>query len=324
MNKNERPNRPIIKYHGGKWRLGKWIVPILEEIQHDLYCEPFGGSAAVLLQKERSLMEVWNDMSWDLHNFFTVLREAPEQLVWAIQNTPYSYSEWQYASSIGAYFAKLENSDETGSPRKIKVHGTSRGVFDHINNLERARLFYIRCQMSIMGEGVINAGFRRQKMYSRGISGKSSMKPASLSFMETEHIWQTVDRLRGVVLENAPASDIISLYDKPETLFYVDPPYLGTTRARRVAYHHELVSKADHIDLLVLLETLNSMVVLSGYPSELYKTHLERKGWRRLDHQARINGAGQRIESLWLNRKTQERLEQAKKEKAKVSARRLL
>jgi DNA adenine methylase len=310
--------RALLKWHGSKFRLAKpWIIPNIPS--HDLFCEPFGGSGSVTLLKERSRLEVWNDLNWDLHNFMMMLRTSPEHLIWAIQNTPYSYSEWQYASSAGEYFAMLEARAKKGSPPKINEN---LSVFEHMNGIERARLFYVRCQMSIMGEGVVGNGFRRQKKYSRGKSGKSSMKPAALSWMETDHILEYAKRFKGVVLENAQASDVMQVYDSPETCFYVDPPYLGHSRRRTAAYAHELVSTADHTELLTLVNSLTSMVLISGYRSDLYDSHLA--GWQRLDRQARINGPGEATESLWLNPQASERLERDKKNRQKLSPPRLL
>lgn len=310
--------RALIKWPGSKWRMAKWVIQNMPP--HDLYCEPYCGSAAVFFTKGRSLLEVLNDKNWDLHNFFLQLRERPDELIWAIKNTPYSYSEWEYAKSVGAYFALIENRAKRGSAPKIE---NPRMIFENMTGIERARLFYVRCQMSILGEAVVGDGFRRQKIYSRGKSGKSSMKPAAISWMETEHIMEFSRRLQGVTLENSEALDILTLYGKSAaTLFYVDPPYLGQTRSRRSWYLHEEVTKADHTELLEKLQSLNSMVLLAGYQSKLYDSKLI--GWERRDHEVRTNGGGKAVESLWLNQLAATTLEEAKKAHRDSSPPRLL
>jgi hypothetical protein len=89
-----------------------------------------------------------------------------------------------------------------------------------------------------------------------------------------------VERLRGVIIEQRPAADLLARYDRPDTLFYVDPPYLFSTRStKRVGndlchgYRHEL-DDAGHEALLDQLAAMRGMVVLSGYPSPLYDAKL--------------------------------------------------
>ena len=105
-------------------------------------------------------------------------------------------------------------------------------------------------------------------------------------------------RLRGVLIENRPAARIIEQQDHPDTLFYLDPPYLPTTRSRG-KYRHDLTT-AEHRALLEQLKTVQGMVVLSGYPSPLYDELLP--GWHRIDRQTRAeNSHRPRTECLWLN-----------------------
>ncbi|MBV6573885.1 DNA adenine methylase, partial [Acinetobacter baumannii] len=81
---------PLIRYHGGKFRLSDWIISFFPN--HNVYVEPFGGGASVLLNKEPSRVEVYNDLDDDVVNFFKVLRnkELAKQLAEAIYLTPYS------------------------------------------------------------------------------------------------------------------------------------------------------------------------------------------------------------------------------------------
>ncbi len=83
--------KPVVRMYGAKWRLAPWIVKHFPP--HHVYVEAFGGSAAVLLSKEPSPVEVYNDLDGEVVNFFRVLREQPEDLARAIAFTPYARSE---------------------------------------------------------------------------------------------------------------------------------------------------------------------------------------------------------------------------------------
>jgi DNA adenine methylase len=265
----DAPSRPALRYHGAKWLLAPWIIQHLPA--HELYCEPFGGSAAVLLRKERSLLECWNDLDGEVVNFFKVLRERPEKLIRAIELTPFAKVEWTLSS------------ERDQDP------------------VESARRFYIRSYMSIAGPTAQwNTGWRRQKVFSRGTGGESKMTPAALSFKNVEHLWTVASRLRGVQIECDDALAVVERYDTPETVFYLDPPYVAETRGRwkDKAYAEEM-DEEDHEKLAETLLAIEGMAVLSGYRSDLYDRLFA--GWKRIERPSRTNGSGSRTECLWLS-----------------------
>ena len=90
--------RPIVRYHGGKWRLASWILRHLP--QHRVYVEAFGGGASVLLQKPRSHAEVYNDLDGEIVNLFRVARDHGEALAVMCELTPFSRDE--FAAAYGA------------------------------------------------------------------------------------------------------------------------------------------------------------------------------------------------------------------------------
>lgn len=94
------------------------------------------------------------------------------------------------------------------------------------------------------------------------------------------------ERLAGVAIECRDWRDIIKLYDRPETFFYLDPPYLPKTR-RTGGYRHEL-SDPDHQDLVEALNRIQGKVMLSGYPSELYDS----LDWRKVEWDVTCAAAG--------------------------------
>ena len=94
------PARPALRWFGGKWRLGPWIVQHLPP--HAAYCEPYGGAASVLLRKPPARLETWNDLHGRLVSFFRVLRERPDELVRLLALTPYARQEYEQAREVAA------------------------------------------------------------------------------------------------------------------------------------------------------------------------------------------------------------------------------
>jgi DNA adenine methylase len=251
--------------------MAPWIIGFLPD--HDSYIEPYGGSAAVLLRKPRSPIEVYNDLDGDVVTFFRILRQQPEELIRAIYWTPYAYGEQQLS---------LEPTDD---------------------ELEQARRIYIRSHLTISGPTAQwNSGWRRQKVYSRGRAGNSRMKTAAMSFMEVEHLYQIAERLRGVTIESMDALALIAKYDNPRAAFYVDPPYVASSRTRwnASAYQHEMTDD-QHRELAAVLHACAGAVLLSGYDCELYQELYI--GWPRHTRDVRTNGNTDRMatETLWLN-----------------------
>lgn len=257
-----KPTRPVLRWHGGKWRLAPWIIQHLPP--HRVYVEPFGGAASVLLRKPRSYAEVYNDLDDDVVNLFRVLRsDRANELVTALRLTPFAETEFR-----GAYLAA-----------ECEV--------------ERARRMVIR---SFMGFGS-NAPHKLSGF--RANSNRSGTTPAHDWINYPDSLARVVERLRGVIVMHRDAVAVMRQHDGRETLHYVDPPYLPETRDAGGDYAHEM-NEADHVALLAALRDMEGAVVLSGYPAPLYDEALH--DWRRVECEALADGARKRTEVLWINR----------------------
>ena len=95
MKRRNGRKRIVFGWYGGKFSHLDWLLPLLPRGHH--YCEPFSGSAAVLLNREPSPVETYNDIDGDVVNFFRVLRDRGEALVRAIGLTPFSREEFHKA-----------------------------------------------------------------------------------------------------------------------------------------------------------------------------------------------------------------------------------
>jgi len=259
---NSHIKRPVLRWHGGKWMLAPWIISHFPA--HRIYVEPFGGAASVLVRKDRSYAEVYNDLDDDVVNLFRVLRSADARhLVTALELTPFSRLEFMEA------YAPCGDA------------------------VERARRLVIRSFMGFGSNGhARSTGFRAN-------SNRSGTTPAHDWVNYSKSLPALIDRLAGVIIEHRQAAEVIRQHDSDQTLFYVDPPYVFSTRSDLTRdYAHEM-SDADHVALAGVLHEVAGMVVLSGYPSPLYQELYGQ--WHRVERAALADGAAPRTEVLWMN-----------------------
>jgi DNA adenine methylase len=267
---------PILKYYGGKFRLGRWIISHFPVHEH--YVEPFGGGGSVLMQKPPSRVETYNDADGDVCNFFRVLRDRPDDLINRIRLTPWSRDE--YEACLRNFETSLDQSR------------AARLSFPDVD-LENARRLYVRLWMSRHAGTLSTASAWRRNKDRR--SPASDIRPASL--------YDAAKRLLPVQIENRDALQLMSEMDSPATLFYLDPPYVTGTRTNKKRYAYEL-DDAGHTAIARVARKVKGFVVLSGYACELYKALYEDHGWRRIDIVAMANGGVKRTESLWLSPRT--------------------
>lgn len=246
-----------MRYHGAKWRIAPWVIEHFP--RHRIYVEAFGGAAGVLLRKQRSYAEVWNDLDGEVVNFFRVLRdpESRARLVEAIELTPFARAEFE---------AAYEPATEP---------------------IERARRTAVRAQMGFGSAGATKyvTGFRSDMKRAHGTAAHDWQR-------YPEAVRRAGERFAGVLIENKTALEVMRDHDTPDTLHYCDPPYVHDTRSKRNAqpratYRHEMTDE-QHVELLEGVKRLQGLVIVSGYRSGLYDELL--RGWERRETVARISG----------------------------------
>lgn len=238
----------------------------------------------MLLRKPRSYAEVYNDVDGDAVNLFRVLRDqdAAEELKRALQLTPFAREEFN---------ASYEASGDM---------------------VERARRLVVRSFMGFGSNSHGSAANGHRSTGFRSLSSRSGTTPAHDWMNYPDALDATISRMRGVVVESRDALEVMAKHDGAETLHYVDPPYIHSTRApaekgglKKRMYAKEMTDD-DHSDLLDFICNLSGMVVLSGYAHDLYDRALA--GWERKEKATFADGARPRTEVLWLNKHCVEKL----------------
>ena len=206
-----------LSYIGGKNRLAKKIISMLPE--HIAYVEPFAGGAQVLFHKPPSNVEVINDLDFDVVNFFRVCQWHYEELV--------RYLRFCLASR------KLHELHVKTDPSSL-------------TDIQRAgRFFYL--QKNSFGGLIV-----KQK-YHYGVIQNPNYNPERIP----EILEQTHRRLARVQIESLPYEQILEKYDRPTTLFYLDPPYW-----RRNLYRFNF-SDQNFVDLERRLHNVKGRFILS-------------------------------------------------------------
>ena len=254
------------KYPGGKVRISSWVISHFP--RHKIYVEPFGGAAGVLLNKTPSPLEVYNDLNSDLVNFFRVLRdkEKAAELIRRLKLTPYAREEY------------------------YSVYPMPKD-----DDIERARALFVRTGMGIgihMAVSDSRTGF--------AADNKKIRKNAKVFVNSVEKMSDIAERFRSVVIECRDALELISRYDAPDTLWYLDPPYNCRYSFR---YRASVAQEA----MLGAFKKVSGYVVLSGYMSELYADELA--GWHIETRTNQTFGHKDKEECLWLSPRTWEVLQ---------------
>lgn len=258
-----------MRYHGGKWKLAPDIIRIMPA--HKVYVELFGGSAAVMLRKQRMAAEVYNDIDGSIVNVFRVLQSvtATEELLRRLYFTPYARSEFDYA-------------------------------YAHpVDEIEWACKTII---LSYFGFGT-DAATRGCKTGFRANLSDLRALPSQHWAAWPDSLLAIASRMRGVLIENIDAINLVGRYDTEDTLFYADPPYVLSSRSSFMrssgnGFRHEMKDE-DHAALASELCSAKGMVIISGYHTDLYRELYA--GWHSIQVDSLAYSAKPRTEVLWIN-----------------------
>jgi len=271
---------PII-WFGGKGKFVNHLLPFVK-YPHQTYVEVFGGGASLLFAKKPSQFEIYNDIDSGLVNLFRVIRDKKkfkefERLCYL---TPYSREEYAYAR---------------------KHYETAK------TDIERAYMFYLTARMSFSGR--FDAGW--------GFDVCGTRNHLKSYFNAIELLFEIHQRIIGVQIENNSFEKIFDTCDSEDTLFYLDPPYVHSTR-KQIRYSYEMTDK-DHKQLIDIILNIKGSAFISGYQNKIYKK-LESNGWIRKDYETVCYVAGKtkasglkgegsllknqsRTESIWIHPK---------------------
>lgn len=231
--------KPPFAYYGGKQRIIKKILLYIP--QHEVYAEPFAGSATMFFAKpdppekiKSRYIEAINDINSEVYNFFVILRDRPEELYHLIEHSLYSQEEHRKA--------KQYNGDD---------------------DLLRAYYFYINISQSYLN--VLNKGWGTS-LYINLVKHYKNKK---------EILPKCTERIKSCHIANEDALRFIERWDSPRTFFYCDPPYPNSDQGHYSGYTQE-----DFERLIDALDKAEGSFILSCFhndavPKEWQKVEIE-------------------------------------------------
>ena len=242
--------------------MAKYLLELIPK--HNLYIEPFFGGGNMFFSKPPSKMEIINDLSDNIFSLYKVIADENKykQLQHRLELTPY-HAKFRYD-----YKQKL-NEELTIEDRAFYYLYVNRTSFNGVGGFSCTKLI-------------------RNNMI-RSVSDYLSLIP---------HLEEIHNRLRNVVVENKDALELILKYDDNDVFFYLDPPYIQSTRRSNQKYMIEMSDK-DHEKMIDLILKSKAKIMLSGYDNEIYNNLVE-NGWSRLELES-PNSCSDAIEYVWIN-----------------------
>ena len=246
---SERQNaealRKPFQWYGGKGNLVSRLLPLVPDGGHP-YVEPYFGGGSVFFAREPAPVEVINDLDGQVVNFFRVLQDKSsfEELRHRISYTPYARAEFERALALR----------ESKDP------------------VERAWAFFVRCNQGTSGLAKTVGNWSRVFISREGTANNVNKWLMRIAMLDAFR-W----RIMRAQIDNRDALEVIRYWDSDGTVFYLDPPYVSSTRKTIDAYDRE-TNDEHHEALVELLLKCRGAVVLSGYENPIYDP-LVKAGW---------------------------------------------
>jgi len=262
--------RSPIKYFGGKNGFANKIIEHFPEDYVKMnYIEPFCGSCAMLFHKDRSPVEVINDLDQNIYSLFKVLIDKE------------LFSEFKELCDLTPFSEDL-----------LKEYG--KDLKSDLNLLNRAYKFFYYNRTSFNGMGGISTS---------GVIRRNMSKSVSDYLSSIDGLYDVHNRLSSVIIHNRDALNLIKKWDKENTFQYLDPPYVLSTRSSG-GYKHDMDDNLQDIFLKTILSVKNSKLLVSGYNNDKYDILIE-NGWVRVDIEIKTQNNNKKgkskLESLWKN-----------------------
>lgn len=216
------PTRPVAPWLGGKRNLAKRICALIETVPHRTYAEPFVGMGGIFLRRSmRPQAEVINDAGRDVYNLFRVLQE-------------------HYVAFLD--LLRFQLTTQANFSRLLAVDPET------LTDMQRAARF-LYLQRCAFGGKVSGRSF-----------GLSADRPGRFNLSTLEPDLEALHaRLSGVTIMCLDFAAFIQRVDRPDTLFYLDPPYWGCEGD----YGKQLFSRDRFEALAAVLSTLKGRFILS-------------------------------------------------------------
>ena len=254
--------RSIIKYYGGKHYIAKYLIEMIPK--HNLYIEPFFGGGNMFFSKPPSKMEIINDLSDNIFSLYKVIADENK------------YKQLQHRLELTPYHAKFRDDYKQKLNEKLTIE-------------DRAFYYLYVNRTSFNGVGGFSCTKLVRNNMIRSVSDYLSLIP---------HLEEIHNRLRNAVVENKDALELIHKYDDNDVFFYLDPPYIQSTRRSNQKYMIEM-SDEDHERMINLILKSKAKIMLSGYDNEIYNNLVE-NGWNRLELKS-PNSCSDATEYVWIN-----------------------
>jgi DNA adenine methylase len=257
--------RPLLNYFGGKWNAAPWILSQFPD--HGIFVEVFGGAASLMLRKPPARNDVLNDLDDEIYNLYWVMRNQFKALERKLQFTPFARKEFELAYQ------------HSRSP------------------VERARRTIIKSYFGVGDSTFFEGnGFRWSKKVN------TSVPRAWANWVDQVH--EIHERLRTVQIENMDWRKVLERFDSPETLFYLDPPYIHDTRSHKRGYRLEFTDE-NHKDLLDGLQDIQGMAIVSCYAHPIYD-ELRFRGWQSKTEKFNTLNGKMKSETIFINQRAWE------------------